>query len=152
MLFSIVLILPWAWFSMKKIILSIKKRPINIIFIVLTLVLYFINNLLFKKITTGALYLFMKGYFNDLICPFFFISYCNLLLLTVNKEMVKLHWLLLFSLCAGLVWEFVAPLIKENSVTDILDLVCYLVGTFFYWLLLKINRNHKSRGSEEWYV
>lgn len=78
------------------------------------------------------------GYFNDLICPLFFLSYCNILLLSIGKEIKKLHWLLLFIFCVGPVWEFVTPLLKETSVTDVFDLVCYLVGTIFYWFVLKI--------------
>lgn len=113
---------------------------------ILTLLLYFLNNLFFKKVTTGGLNIFMVGYFNDLICPFFFLSYCNTLLLSVGKEIRKLCWLLLFSFCAGLVWEFVAPLLKETSVTDILDLMCYLLGTFFYWLVLIIYQKYSCRG------
>lgn len=124
---------------MKKILISIKNRPINIILIVITLFLYFLNNIFFKKLTSGWLNIFMVGYFNDLICPFFFLSYCNILLISCGKEIRKLIFLLLFSLCAGIVWEFIAPIFKENSVTDIFDLLCYLIGTFFYWLILIIS-------------
>lgn len=127
---------------MKKIILSIissvKKKPINIILMILTSIMYLLNNVIFKKITTGDLNLFMVGYFNDLICPLFFLSYCNILLLSIGKEIKKLYWLLLFSFCVGLVWEFVAPLLKKTSITDVLDLICYLIGAFLYWLILKI--------------
>ena len=131
---------------MKKILLSIKKKPINVILMLLTIALYILNNIFFKKNTTGNLNVFMVGYFNDLICPFFFVSYCNILLLSIGKEIRKLRWLLLFSFCAGLVWEFVAPMLKETSVTDILDLMCYLLGTFFYWLVLMIYQKCTFRG------
>ena len=133
---------------MKRILSNIKKKPIYVALMVLTLLLYFLNNLFFKKVTTGGLNIFMVGYFNDLICPFFFLSYCNTLLLSVGKEIKKLKWLLVFSFCAGVVWEFVAPIFKKTSVTDVFDLICYLLGTFFYWLVLMIYQKCTCKGRD----
>ena len=39
--------------------------------------------------------------------------------------------LLIFA--AGLLWEFVAPLLKPTSVTDSLDLLCYQFGAVGYY-------------------
>ena len=80
----------------------------------------------------------MICYLNDLICPLFFVSYSNLLLITINKEIKKLKWLIIFGFCSGLVWEFVAPIIKPHAVKDIVDIIFYLLGTFLYWCIIKL--------------
>ena len=36
------------------------------------------------------------------------------------------------------VWEFFAPVIKPSSVTDVKDLMCYILGTFLYWCIIKL--------------
>lgn len=52
---------------MKKIITSIKQKPINLILIVIVLFLYTLNNLFLKKYTQGIIQLFLRCHFNDLI-------------------------------------------------------------------------------------
>lgn len=106
--------------------------------------LYLFNNFFLKKVTYGLLKVFFVGYFNDLICPLFFVSYVNIMLNFVNKRIVKLFSILLLCFSCGLVWEFVAPLVKENSVTDIWDLVCYCVGGVLYWIIKKITCAKKT--------
>ena len=123
---------------MAKIFSSIRKTPINLILIIAVLLLYFLNNMFLKWHTTGIVQEFFICYFNDLMCPIFFLSYSNLLLLGINMELKKLHWILLYGFCAGLIWEFVGPLIKVSSVTDFFDLVCYLLGSIFYWGITRL--------------
>lgn len=123
---------------MKKIVESIKKRPINLFLIIFVLCAYWINNYFLKVHCTGILKLFFVCYFNDLICLLFFFSYANLLLITVNREISKLRYYILISLCTSCVWEFIAPLLKSSSTTDVNDIVCYLIGGIFYWLILTI--------------
>ena len=121
----------------KKLLKSIKYRPLNAILIVSVLFLYFLNNSVLKNITTGIVYEYCVCYLNDLICPLFFLAYSNLLLITVRKELTSLRSILLVSIPAGLIWEFVAPLMKSSSVTDPIDLICYLLGSLIYWWILK---------------
>lgn len=107
--------------------------------ILLTIVLYVVNNLFFKWKTHGWIQIFFISYFNDLICPLLFLSYVNILMMTTGKEIKRLPVLLLLALVASLVWEFVAPIVKPTSVTDLIDIVCYLVGSVVYWLLMRLN-------------
>lgn len=107
--------------------------------ILLTIVLYVVNNLFFKWKTHGWIQIFFISYFNDLICPLLFLSYVNILMMTTGKEIKRLSVLLLLALVASLVWEFVAPIVKPTSVTDLIDIVCYLVGSVVYWLLMRLN-------------
>ena len=123
---------------MQKIIGSIKKKPINLVLMIIVLFLYFLNNTYLKVHTVGFVQKFLICHFNDLICPLFFVAYSNLLLISVNRELKKLKWIMIFGFCSGLIWEFVAPLIKPSSVTDILDLLFYTLGTFLYWCIYKL--------------
>lgn len=123
---------------MKKILISVKSNPINLILMVIVFILYFFNNIILKKYTNGLIQYFFICYFNDLICPLLFFSYSNILLISVNKELKSLKWIMLMGLCSGLIWELFAPIIKSSSVTDIVDLIAYLFGTFLYWCIIKL--------------
>lgn len=128
---------------MKKILISVKSNPINLILMVIVFVLYFFNNIILKKYTNGLIQYFFICYFNDLICPLLFFSYSNMLLISVNKELKSLKWIMLMGLCSGLIWELFAPIIKSSSVTDIVDLIAYLFGTFLYWCIIKLYKGGK---------
>lgn len=128
---------------MQKIIASIKSKPLNLVLIIVVLYLYFLNNTYWKTQTDGLVQYFFICHFNDFICPLFFISYSNLLLHSVNKEIKKLKWIMTFGACAGVVWEFIGPFINPASVTDIMDLLFYSLGTFLYWVIAKLFSKQK---------
>ena len=111
------------------------RTKLKILFLLIFIFRFILNNLIFKKISTGILYYFFTGYFNDLLCPLFFVSYANIMLSFIQKEIVKLQHILLFCFIAGLFWEFIAPLMKKTSVTDFFDLLCYCIGGFLYWVI-----------------
>ena len=133
---------------MKKIVESIRKRPVNLMLLILVVFAYWINNLFLKEHSGGLLRVFFLGYFNDLICPLFFFSYANMLLITVGKEIARLWVICLVSLCTSCVWEFVAPLMKPSSTTDPLDIFCYITGGVVYWAILRYIKN-KTEGTRE---
>ncbi len=124
---------------MQKILMSIKQKTINLVLMCVVTCLYLLNNIYLKANTGGMLQKFMICHFNDFICPLFFISYSNLLLITINKELKELKWIILFSLCSAFVWEFFAPIIKPSSVTDFLDIIFYTLGACLYWCIIKIS-------------
>lgn len=125
---------------MRKIYNSAQKRPINIILLVCVIGLYFVNNHYLKAHTMGNIRLFFICYFNDLMCPLFFFSYANLLLITVNKELHRFWSIIAVGICTSLVWEFFAPLIKPSSTTDLVDIICYMSGSVIYWAILHFMR------------
>ena len=133
---------------MKKIVESIRKRSVNLMLLILVVFAYWINNLFLKEHSGGLLRVFFIGYFNDLICPLFFFSYANMLLITVGKEIARLWVICLVSLCTSCVWEFVAPLMKPSSTTDPLDIFCYITGGVVYWAILRYIKN-KTEGTRE---
>lgn len=104
----------------------------------MVLFLYSLNNLVLKKYTHGVIQIFLICHFNDLICPLFFISFSNLPLIVVNKDIKKLKTIMLFGFCSGMKLEFVAPIINHRSVTDILGLLFYIIGSSLYWCSIKV--------------
>jgi len=126
---------------MKRIFLIIKKRPMNAVLVGLALILYFCNNYFFKKITVGRLNFFMICYFNDLICPLFFLAYTNILLLSIGKELTKIKWILSYMFFIGMFWELIAPIFNKDAVTDVWDLGFYMCGSLIYWMLMKYFQN-----------
>lgn len=130
---------------MYKLIDRIKKRPLNIILIFIVAILYVVNNIWLKDLVPYNIRWFFVCYFNDLICPLLFLSYCNLLLLTTNREVTSLKALFLIGLAVGAIWEFGAPILKPTSTTDLMDIVCYLMGSILYWFILRLNIKEKTR-------
>ena len=113
----------------------LKKNQIDFFLVISTASFYLLNNFIFKKTSTGISYYFFVCYFNDLICPLGFVAYVNIALSFISKRLEKLYQILIFCFVCGLVWEFVAPLLKESSVTDFYDLLCYCIGGILYWII-----------------
>ena len=121
-----------------------SKNTFDIILVLITAFLYLLNNFIFKKYSSGIFYYFFVCYFNDLICPIGFLAYVNIMLSFVNKNIEKLYQLLSFCFLCGLVWEFITPLMKDSSVTDFFDLLCYCVGGVLYWIIKKDVKGEKT--------
>lgn len=125
-------------FCLKKI--KFTRKRIDILIIVTVLALYSLNNIFFKNITSGIIHEFLVCHFNDLICPFFFLSYCNLLLNTQNKGISRLSTIIIVCALCGFVWEYIAPYLKHSSISDPIDFLCYVIGgTLYYFLLRRIS-------------
>ena len=100
--------------------------------------LYLANNLIIKPNSDGILHMFFCCYFNDLICPLFFFAYTNMLLLTVDKELTNFWAICGMGVVVSVAWEYGAPYLKPSSVSDPVDIVCYIAGSVLYWGLLKL--------------
>ena len=119
--------------NMKKIIQSVKTNLLDTVIIIIVSVMYLLNNRYIKIATSGILHEFFVCYFNDLMAPMFMLAYSNILLDTVNRKFSKLIHIVMFCLVVGIVWEFVAPLVKKYADFDSIDILCYLVGGIIYW-------------------
>lgn len=96
--------------------------------------LYLLNRFLLKDTITGTLGYFLRCRFNDLLCPLVVIPACQTVLqITMHTSMRKPGTLLLFTLACAIVWEFIIPLVKAGSTSDLWDVVCYVGGTILYW-------------------
>lgn len=138
------------WLMLNKLKDSIKDVPINFILCIVVLVLYYTNNWFLKGHTSGIIHYLLVCHFNDFLGGVVFIAYTNVLLNTRNAMMKTLWKILLFSFSAGLFWEFVTPLIKKSSISDWIDVGCYVLGGFTYWLVLhiflQVKKSQQGRG------
>lgn len=123
---------------MKSLFISVQKRPVNILLMIFVSGLYLANNLIIKPNSDGILHMFFCCYFNDLICPLFFFAYTNMLLLTVDKELTNFWAICGMGVVVSVAWEYGAPYLKPSSVSDPVDIVCYIAGSVLYWGLLKL--------------
>lgn len=119
-----------------SIVQAVCKRKIHIILMFLVIILYIVNKVIFIPNTTGIVAVFFQGYFNDLICPLFYLSYCQVWFIWIGHELETLGSIIVCGMLGGLIWEFVAPVINPKSVCDFYDLLCYFVGTLIYYFVV----------------
>lgn len=116
-----------------------RKSKYFIIFnfkvLLITMVLYLLNQFFLKRITMNWV---VHGYVNDFLAMGVFLPYSNILLSFAPSNRYLLNTFLKivsFTLIIGVFWEYITPLYK-NSVTDLLDICSYLVGGLVYFFLL----------------
>ena len=119
---------------------SVWKRKINIICITVATSIYCLNQLVLKKQLTGNVGYFCKCYLNDLVCPLFFLSYAQIMLIWAKCEIRTYIGLIVLGMTAGIVWEYFAPIINSKAVTDVYDLVCYFCGIQIYYFSTLIEK------------
>ena len=125
------------------------------------LVLFAINEHAIKPVVSGAElaagYSFAKllllGYFNDFLGGVAFLAYTNLLLALVRPRWMirRLPVAVVYIFLCGLFWEYVAPLVVPDSVSDPWDVFAYCVGAVAYWGILlgfrHAKRVQRNRGA-----
>ena len=119
---------------------SIWKYKANPLCMMITIVLYLTNQIVFKKCFTGIVGYFYNCFFNDLICQLFFLPYVQIFLIWAEREIKNYIGFLIVGMVAGLIWEFLAPLINAKAVTDIYDLICYFVGVHIYYVITIVEK------------
>lgn len=113
----------------------------NIIIIGVTVALYSVNQIIKTEIPIEVIRWFMCCYFNDTIGGITFIAYCNIVFGFYNRELIKLWQIELLLFFAGLFWEYVTPIFRTNTISDIWDVLAYMIGGFAYWLLVRKEQN-----------
>ena len=118
---------------------ALRRRPINIAFIIIFMGLYTLNRLFLIHITEGVTNQFCRWHLNDLICPLVILPYIEVLVLSNGYEIVSIVKIISIGLCCAFIWEYVIPIFKVSSISDPLDVVCYLLGSFLYASALHIS-------------
>lgn len=116
-----------------------KKKNITIIGI--TVALYIVNQIIKTRIPIEAIRWFMSCYFNDTIGGMTFMAYCNLIFSFYNRKMIKLWQIELLMFFCGFFWEYLTPLFRKNTVSDVFDIVAYMVGGLIYWIITRKEQN-----------
>ena len=121
--------------------LAEKSKMRNGICMGVSLLVYITNKQILIKNTTGIIRYFCQCYLNDLVCPLFFLGFCQYILRWLGHEIHSYKNCLFLGMSAGIFWEYITPLINTRSVSDPYDLLCYFVVITVYFLIMKIQKN-----------
>lgn len=91
---------------------------------------------------------FMTGYLNDLVAPIAFFSLVNISFAMSKRCLISIVPLLILCSIASLAWELDPFAIRPGSTADWLDVVCYFIGTFCYWLIVRRIYNNKRSSTQ----
>lgn len=118
---------------------AVWKRKVNPLGILIASFIYLINKLfLISHVSDWGRY-FCRCHLNDLVCPLFFLGVSQIMLIWAEHEIHSYKFCVLLGMAGGFVWEYVAPLINSQAVSDPIDLLCYFFGTNFYYFWLRRN-------------
>lgn len=109
-----------------------KSDKFDLCCIVIVAILYIIN-IFVKKHTNNS---FLNCYFNDVLCPIIAMSYLNIMLSIYNIKIRSFVPIIILMLVCGIMWEYIG--LNPKRVSDVMDIVCYVVGGAIYWFIFKI--------------
>lgn len=105
---------------------------------------YLINQFILKKTKN----IFCNSYFNDLLAPIILLAFSNILLLPYSKTLKGKNIFIFIGICS-IGWEFVTPIYKRDSVSDVIDIIMYIIGAIIYMALkFLIERGWKRNGKK----
>ena len=103
-------------------------RAYNIIIFVIALSLYLFNNHFLHEINW-----FFMFYFNDFLAIVVLLSFLNIV---YPYKLTNLWLIVLVTILASFVWEYVALFIKPGSIFDFVDIICYFGSMVIYLVIL----------------
>lgn len=103
-------------------------RAYNIIIFVIALSLYLFNNHFLHEINW-----FFMFYFNDFLAIVVLLSFLNIV---YPYKLTNLWLIILVTILASFVWEYVALFIKPGSIFDFVDIICYFGSMVIYLVIL----------------
>lgn len=117
-----------------------KALSKELIFLIPCLSVYFINRNLRNRISIPFIGYLCRCHLNDFLCGGVFLSYINILMIFCKKKPCHDLWFsVLVSLAAAVFWEYAAPLFLPYSVSDFYDVIAYVLGAIFYFLLFQFS-------------
>ena len=103
-------------------------RAYNIIIFVIALSLYLFNNHFLHEVNW-----FFMFYFNDFLAIVVLLSFLNIV---YPYKLTNLWLIVLVTILASFVWEYVALFIKPGSIFDFVDIICYFGSMVIYLVIL----------------
>ena len=123
-----------------KIIEHVNKSSVNanLQMMVLSLAIYIINIKLTGKINIPWVCFLCGSYLNDFVGGVFYIAILNTIFYYfMNKNSItSLIYIEIVLLICGIVWEYITPLFRKNTVSDIVDIFVYMFSGVTYWLCI----------------
>ena len=103
-------------------------RAYNLIILILALSLYLLNNHFLHEINW-----FLMFYFNDFLAIVVLFSFLNIV---YPFKLTNLWLIILVTVLASFVWEYVALFIKPGSRFDFIDIIFYFGSMVIYLIIL----------------
>ena len=91
-----------------------------------------------KNNSSGLIEILYTGYLNDFCAGIFIVAFANLLLQQYDMAINTFGKTIGFVFSCGLMWEYFAPLVKQEAVADWMDIIVYILGGVFYCHYKKI--------------
>ena len=105
-------------------------RVYNIIIFIVSLGLYYFNNHFLHDLNW-----FLMFYFNDFLAIVVLLSFLNIV---YPYKLTNLWLIIIVTILASFVWEYLALFIKPESIFDIFDIISYFGSMLIYLTLLYI--------------
>ena len=103
-------------------------RIYNLVILIMALSIYLLNNHFLNQINW-----FFMFYFNDFLAIVVLLSFLNVV---YPYKLTNLWLIILVTILASLVWEYVALFIKPGSIFDLMDIISYFGSMLIYLVLL----------------
>ena len=103
-------------------------RVYNIIIFIVSLGLYYFNNHFLHDLNW-----FLMFYFNDFLAIVVLLSFLNIV---YPYKLTNLWLIIIVTILASFVWEYLALFIKPGSIFDIFDIISYFGSMLIYLTLL----------------
>ena len=103
-------------------------RIYNLVILIMALSLYLLNNHFLNQINW-----FFMFYFNDFLAIVVLLSFLNVV---YPYKLTNLWLIILVTILASVVWEYVALFIKPGSIFDLMDIISYFGSMLIYLVLL----------------
>lgn len=110
-----------------------------------SVLLYSTNSCIFKRYFNVY---FFNNYFNDVLAIILLLSFSNILLSLYQGGKMVLHrfpFILIFTLCVGILWEYITPLYRVDCTSDLFDLAAYVLGAAIYYLAIILSYSRKQK-------
>ena len=123
-----------------------KYCRFNCVALTVSVLLYFLNQIIIKNIFRHAL--FFHCYFNDVVAPVGVLSFLNFSQSIKGRGRIE-SWrqLVGFGIACSVCWEWVATYIKPSSTFDMWDIVAYFSGIFIYQVAL-LHKKYQEKGGD----
>ena len=105
-------------------------RIYNLIIFIVSLGLYYFNNHFLHDLNW-----FLMFYFNDFLAIVVLLSFLNIV---YPYKLTNLWLIIIVTILASFVWEYLALFIKPGSIFDIFDIISYFGSMLIYLTLLYI--------------
>ena len=105
-----------------------RFRIYNLVILIVALSLYLLNNHFFHEINW-----FFMFYFNDFLAIVVLLSFLNIV---YPFKLTNLWLIILVTVLASFVWEYVALFIKKGAIFDPMDIICYFGSMVIYLIIL----------------